>query len=517
MLLYGQGFTMETKDGLKKNCSRSYSMSLSTGPTALRSKDMEAKSHHVLVIERKHFMRKYITRCVLQCGDYGLIAVKDLDSAHRLIKEKQPLVIIFDLQQGSGYDIAHLIESARTISVDYLPYFIAVSSVDDSTINSHTGESGADFYLPKKFSTCHIRGILNSIMRLDNFRTRIRENECYYRTMFQKAGDAVMIVSLPDLVIHNVNPEASRVYGYLKQDFLALKFSHLTENISSVREKLLNKVTFLTNVRQKRKHGEVFPASLAFAYFKKNGQPLVIITVKDLSEAERHQEANDALLDFKRIKPDKAGREILAVLRGEQNERRRISREIHDHIGQQLVSIKLEFENQVVHAAHNTCRSDMLSLRDQMVSAISSLRKLSSNIAGDYLPYSDWIESVRELTGHMTRKKKINITLNPPESTPTLTAFVQGHVYRIIEESLTNAIKHSAKKSAIVNIKPENNSILLVEIISHGLSGENESTPSPGIGMRIMQQRARLIKSGLLFEMKGHDTFVVQLSVPVND
>ncbi len=478
---------------------------------------METKSAQLLVLDREPIMRKYIISCVLQCGHYEFVELKDFAQLLKSIREEQPLVIIFDLMQAFGHDIALIIESARNISVDYLPFFIAVSSVDDSEKTALAFESGADFYLPKNFSNYHIRGILNSIMRLDSFRSRILENEGYYRTMFEKAGDAVLIVSLPEMDIYDANPQTSLVYGYHKRELLSLKFGQLTENATVVKEKLLKKVIFLMNVKQKRKHGELFSASLAFAYFERNKKPLVIITVKDLSEAERQQEEKDALLDFKHKKSDKSGREIFAVLRGEQNERRRISRDIHDHIGQQLVSIKLELENQAVHAEHQTYRPNILSLRDQMVSTISSLRKLSSNIAGDYLPHSDWIESLKALIEHMRRKKKIIIVLNAPKNTPNLSVFIQGHVYRIIEESLTNAIKHSESKKAVINIKLESSKQLLVQIISRGLSSENESNLTPGIGMRIMYQRARLIKSNLLFEVNGQDEFIVHLRVPVNE
>ena len=478
---------------------------------------METKSHQVLVIDQEPLIRKYIISCVLQSGNYELTELDDFVHAHDTIRAKQPLVIIFDLQQDLGNNIARLIESAKNISVEYIPYFIAVSPIDDIKKAGLAFESGADFYLPKSFSNYHIRGILNSIMRLNNLRSRIRENEGYYRTMFEKAGDAVLIVSLPDMDIHDVNPQTSRIYGYSKKELLAMKFSQLTVNISSVKEKLLNKVNLLANLRQKRKNGEFFPASLAFAYFERNKKPQVIITVKDIGEAERQQEEKEALLDFKNIKSDKAGREILAVLRGEKNERRRISRDIHDHIGQQMVSIKLELENMLAHADHDASRSNMLSLRDQMVSAISSLRKLSSNIAGDYLPCLDWIESVRELTDHMTRKMKVNIDFYAPKKIPVLSAFIQGHIYRIIEESLTNAIKHSERKKALVNIEFLRGKQVLVQVISRGLSKERETNPNQGIGMLIMQQRAKIIKSDLLFEMNDNDEFVVQLRVPVND
>ncbi len=478
---------------------------------------METKSYRVLIIERESFMRKYIRNCVLQCGNYDFVELNDFTKANQTIQDKQPLIIIFDIMQAFDHDITRIIESARNISADYIPFFIAVSSVEDNEKTTLAFDSGADFYLPKSFSNYHIRGILNSIIRLYNFRSHILENEGYYHTMFEKAGDAVLIVSLPEMDIKDTNPQTSRIYGYHKQELLAMKFSQLTEKGTDVKEKLLKKVTFLTNVKQKRKHGVLFPSSLAFAYFEKIGQPLVIITVKDLSEAERQQEEKNALFDFKRFQSDKAGREILAVMRGEQNERRRISREIHDHIGQQLVSIKLELENQAANAQHQTYLSNIHWLRDQMVSTISSLRKLSSNIVGDYLPHSNWVESVRGLIEHMKRKKKINIVLNAPKSTPNLSAFVQGHIYRIIEESLTNAIKHSESKKAVINIKLESRKQLIVEIISRGLSSKNESSLTPGIGMRIMQQRAKLIKSDLVFEINSEDEFIVQVNVPVND
>lgn len=478
---------------------------------------MEAKPMKILVIDREPIMRKYIMSCVLQCGNYEFVEIKDFSQILRSIHENKPLVIIFDLIQAFGNDMARIIESARNISLDYFPYFIAFSSVDDSEKIAFAFDSGLDFYLPKKFSNYHVRGILKVIMGLDNSRSRIRENECYYATMFKKAGDAVLIVGLPEMDIYDANPQTTRIYGYCKHELLSMKFGQLTENFTVVKEKLLKKATFLMNVNQKRKQGEIFPASLALAYFERNRKPLVIITVKDIGEAKRQQEEKDALLAFKRIESEKSGSEIFAVLRGEQNERRRISRDIHDHIGQQLVSIKLELENQAVHAEHQTYRSNILSLRDQMVSAISSLRKLSSNIAGDYLPQSDWVESVRVLIENLTRKNKIKIALNAHQITPNLSVFVHGHIYRIIEESLTNALKHSEKKKAFINIKPEGKKSLLVQIISLGIAGKSESKLTPGIGMRIIYQRARLIKANLLFEVNGREEFIVHLRVPLSE
>ncbi len=349
----------------------------------------------------------------------------------------------------------------------------------------------------------------------DNYCARFREQEGFYLTLFEKAGDAVFIVSLPELDIYDANPQASLVFGFQKQELLSLNFGQLTENVALVKEKLLKKVTLLMNLRQKRKDGELFPASLTVAYFERNTKPMVIITVKDLSDAEKQQEEKDALLDLRRLLSERSGREIFAVLRGEQNERRRISRDIHDHIGQQLVSIKLELENQVIHAENQSYRTNILSLRDQMVSTISALRKLSSNIAGDYLPHSDWIKSLKAFIEHMRRKKILHIELNAPGNIPKLSEFIQVHVYRIIEESITNAIKHSKKKEVVINIRAVKGNQLLVQIVSRGISEENEWSLNPGLGLRIMYQRAKLIKSNLLFELNGQSTFIVHLMVPL--
>lgn len=467
----------------------------------------------MLVIEREQLIRKYIISCVIPFGTFEIVEANDRDDFSKIIGRCKPLVVIYDLQLHSE-QITAMIKSSRNSENESLTYFIATSVVKDDKKASQAYKGGADYYLGKSFSRHELKGIMQNILRHEDFRKKLLMQEQYYRMLFEMTADPIMLIKLENLEILDANRSAGPVYGYGNDSLSGMKFDSLAADPEKSREILRNQTSFAGLTQQRRKDGSLFKVHMSCAYFKKNQTKVALVTVTDMSEKLLFQEEKEALFRIKSGNDQKhQNSEIMAVLTGEYNERRRISREIHENTGQILVSAKLQLENCIPKLKSNKEHPVLISIRDDLVKAISSLRKLLSKVVNDYLPGKTLKESLENLADQMKMRNMLDVVCSINYTPDIISTYIQTNIYRIAEESLANAMKHSADNRAELRLHCSDNNEIILEIVSYGVDN-NFAFKSSGIGLRIMQQRASLIGGAIIFKATNQSTFEVKLTVP---
>jgi PAS domain S-box-containing protein len=473
--------------------------------------DQNKLKRKLLIIEAEELMRKYISSCIIPTGMFDLLESPGLNDARKQIILNKPQVIVYDLMISPDLT-ANMVRWLRTYFDDYYPYLIALSAYKDDRLTQLAYNSGADYFLEKNFSRFELAGILNNIVRQLDFRQQVREKEFHYRTIFEMAGDSLLLVSLNTKIVKNANPAASKMFGYELGEMIGLKLDFFLEVPEKAQDLMNKKLSFVSGMGLIKKDGTVFSAMAGFAYFP--DQQLALISIRDLTEQLRQQKEKNALLLIQQSDDEEVSyKETLAFLTGEENERRRISQEIHDHIGQLMVSVKLQIENVLDTFTGEEDRNKVVPIRNQVVEAIASLRKISTEMAVDFLPGNNLSDAIQTLVDNIRHKSKIQITDSIGAVPEHFSTFFQSNIYRIVEESFTNALKHGGKSNVhfelfcdadFLFMKLENQGRSKKPILGHG-----------GMGLRIMQQRAVLIGGTLQFEALVNGSFTVMLKVPL--
>ena len=163
------------------------------------------------------------------------------------------------------------------------------------------------------------------------------------------------------------------------------------------------------------------------------------------------------------------------LLRAQEDERRRIARELHDEAGQVLTAVKIELDLEG--------RRDASALVGR---ALSQVRDLSNLLRPAVLDDLGLVPALHGLVDDFSRRTRIEATLDTAEPLRALPAEHQVVVYRVVQEALTNVARHAQAHAVQVHLETADHALrLTVEDDGRGVTGE----PVPHLGLLGMRER----------------------------
>ena len=172
-----------------------------------------------------------------------------------------------------------------------------------------------------------------------------------------------------------------------------------------------------------------------------------------------------------------------------------ISQELHDELGQQLTGIG--FASKVLEG--KLARLSLAESRDAsrivqaVTHAISQTRTLAKGLYPVDLEENGLLAALEQLAINICSTFGVECTFRLPDAAVCYQQEVAIHLYRIAQEAVNNAIKHGKASRIDISLLPDENSINL-RIADNGAGLDQAALPhSPGMGLRIMEYRARLI------------------------
>ncbi len=234
-----------------------------------------------------------------------------------------------------------------------------------------------------------------------------------------------------------------------------------------------------------RASGQAVPLDVNAFAVKTGDEKVWAVVAHDVSRRKRSQQKLQAL--------------AAQLLNVQEEERRRIARELHDDITQKLAMLGIEVG--LIHRdlvdAHRVGEDRLSFVQDQVVRLSEDVRQLSHQLHPSVLEHSGLAPALQAFCREISRQTGIEVRAvirDVPEGIPRPVA---TGFYRIAQEALRNVAKHSGAKSASVTLSFEQG-VLRLSIIDDGCGfdlGAQEA--SPGIGMIGMRERVRLIDGEL--------------------
>lgn len=193
-----------------------------------------------------------------------------------------------------------------------------------------------------------------------------------------------------------------------------------------------------------------------------------------------------------------------------ETERRRISRELHDGLGQLLTAAQLNV-NLVMEKAdpsHESIQQAMGKIRDLLDYSIREIRTIAHELRPSTLDDFGLIPALRHLCNECSTKNRvITFRENLPDRLPPV---IESSVFRICQEAVTNIVRHSGAQTARVDLYVRDRHVHLM-IQDDGVGMSVTSTELNGIGIINMRERAELLGGSFLIESspdKGTDIIV---------
>ena len=203
------------------------------------------------------------------------------------------------------------------------------------------------------------------------------------------------------------------------------------------------------------------------------------------------------------------------MIRVQDEERRRLARELHDSVGQLLAAIGMN--SSVLEAESHKLSPDAvrrLKENASMAEEISrQIRTISHLLHPPLLDEAGLASALRWYVDGFSGRSGINVTLDMPSELERLPDEVELSIFRIVQECLTNVHRHSGSSSAVIRITHEDHN-LRVEVEDEGtdVSRENQrasdATSQTGVGIRGMRERLRSLNGTLEIGSNNHGTRV---------
>jgi signal transduction histidine kinase len=199
-------------------------------------------------------------------------------------------------------------------------------------------------------------------------------------------------------------------------------------------------------------------------------------------------------------------------------ERRRMARELHDGLGQDLAAAKMVLEgipqngHAVVPKAESIAEATML-----ISSAIQQVRSMSHLLHPPLLDEVGLQSALQWYLEGFTKRSGIETSIDvQPQDFPRLAPEFETAIFRIVQEALTNVFRHSGARKAWVTLNMQESSVVsAVRDDGKGIpSGVQEFSPgSIGVGIGGMRQRAKELGGDLRLRNAGPGT-IVEVSIP---
>lgn len=206
-----------------------------------------------------------------------------------------------------------------------------------------------------------------------------------------------------------------------------------------------------------------------------------------------------------------------SLMAAQDEERRRVARELHDGLGQDLTAAKMMLGAlvQPQQSAESKARAvtEALAMIDN---AIGQVRTMSHLLHPPLLDEMGLLSALRWYIEGFARRSGVETTLDEMREFPRLDPELEMAIFKIVQESLTNVFRHAEAKQAIIRIQQKDGWVQVsIEDNGKGIGTSEELHPSSyGIGVIGIKQRVEEFKGRLALRNTGSGT-AVEVSIPL--
>src|SRR5437899_2372274 len=322
------------------------------------------------------------------------------------------------------------------------------------------------------------------------------------------ANDAIFVRNL-DARITYWNQGAERLYGWTRAEVLGKPIddylkTQFPQPFADIRSEILRTGSWQGElIHSTKDRRRITVASRWSVWSDKQGKPLGFLELNtDLTEQKRAEENLRTM----------SGR----LLQLQDEERRRIARELHDSAGQMLVALDMNLATiqrdgaNLNHGAARAC-AESLHLVQQLS---KELRTISHLLHPPLLDEAGLPSAIRWFVEGFAERSKIPVALEIPQNLGRLSPEFETTIFRVVQEGLTNIHRHSGSSTAAIRISQAPEAIRL-EIsdrgkgipagVQLGLAGAGRS----GVGIQGMRERLRQLGGHLEIQSRRTGTTIL--------
>lgn len=360
--------------------------------------------------------------------------------------------------------------------------------------------------------------VIFNLLGKERLEVALRESDARLRHMIRSVRDAILTVnSSGKLILFNV--AAEQMFALRADDVLGKQIDEVLLR-SQPKPLVLHFMRCLNEGWQSPSgfehlsilsfaQGETeYPVELSLSTTTFHGDLLVTAVFRDLSERQR---AEHELIE--------TNRQLHELAAAQQNvreeERLRISRELHDELGQSLTGIKMEVSwlGGRLLASQPEMENKVSALKKLIDGSISATRRISSELRPLVLDDLGFSAAANWYVGQFAERTGISINLRLPEHDPENGSTIATTLFRILQESLTNIAKHAGAANVDVQLGFSDNHWHL-SVKDDGAGFDDKAREHKGIGLIGMMERVRILGGAFNLTTGPGKGVLVEVRIP---
>jgi signal transduction histidine kinase len=205
---------------------------------------------------------------------------------------------------------------------------------------------------------------------------------------------------------------------------------------------------------------------------------------------------------------------VRRVVQAQEAERSRLARELHDETGQALTSILLGLKPLEEALADHPARAALAELRKQVVSALQDVRRLAVELRPAVLDDFGLVPALERLTDAFAEQSGVRVDFHSALGELRLPSEVETTLYRVVQESLTNIVKHASAHNVSVSIARRGATVAAV-IEDDGAGFDQRAVREEAVGLLGMRERLSFVDGRLEIESRPGAGTTIVAEVPL--
>lgn len=461
----------------------------------------------ILIVEDS-FIVAYHLQKTLESEGYHVYGILDSgEQALDFLEHTKPDLVLMDIMlngQLDGIQTAGVVKSKFNLPVIYITALTDKDTIQRAKVTEPYG------YLTKPFEDREIFTVLEMALYKHDIESRLRKSEEKYFATVRAMSDALIIVD-SQLQVTYLNPAAEKLttvsldhaQGKNIVDVLPLQHNETHEfPINPIKCSLEHEINaFETGLSLKlgEKLIPVGDGTISTVTDKKGEQIGFVLVFKDLTEKQEHAKL---LREFENTR-------IAALIEGQEKERSRIAKDLHDGLGQMLNAIKMNIKLLV---DNKDKANDIAKLMDE---AIQESVRISENLLPSKLKDFDLATCLKSLCKQIQDTLNVSVAFQQMGKAPEMEQTQKVNFYRIAQEAINNAIRHAQASSISLQLMTNQESIrLLIEDNGGGMKPVNDGKPHHGLVN--MRERTEMMGGKLSIETDAKRGTLIIAEIPLS-
>jgi signal transduction histidine kinase len=203
------------------------------------------------------------------------------------------------------------------------------------------------------------------------------------------------------------------------------------------------------------------------------------------------------------------------LIEAQETERARIARDLHDDIGQRLAVLSVMLDR-IKEAAPNSksVHNGIQELRKQIFEISGSIHTMSHELHSASLRHLELVKAMRGFCRELSQQRRVEITFVSDGVQGTMPQDISLCLFRVLQEALHNAIKHSGVRIFAVHLRGTPDEIQLT-VGDSGIGFDPTAAINGGLGLTSMRERLKLVDGTLFIESRRDLGSTIRASVPL--